>query len=204
MIRSLALAFAIAPVAIAAPAIAQPGDLERVTAHLQAVDSMTANFVQTDRRGKSLSGTLTLKRPGKIRFQYQRGVPLLLVADGNRLNFIDYQVNQVQSWPIGKSPLAPLLDPRKNLARVAKVVQQPDPRIVVLEARDRSRPEYGVLTLAFVRSPGAPGGLSLQGWVSLDAQNNRTKIQLSNQRFNVPVADNAFRWRDPRRSAGRR
>lgn len=206
MIRRLAFALAAAPAlgVLTAPAlIAAPGDLENVAAHLQGVNSMTADFVQTDRRGKSLSGQLTLKRPGKIRFQYQRGVPLLLVADGNRLNMIDYQVNQVQSWPIGRSPLAVLLDPRKNLSSVARVIPQADSRIVVVEARDRNRPEYGILTLAFVRSAGAPGGLMLQGWVALDAQNNRTSVRLSNQRFNVPVADNAFRWRDPRRGAGR-
>ena len=39
----------------------------------------------------------------------------------------------------------------------------------------------------------------LQGWNTVDAQNNRTTVRLSNQRFNVPVADSAFRYRDPRR-----
>ena len=43
-----------------------------------------------------------------------------------------------------------------------------------------------------------PAGLKLYGWVALDAQNQRTSIRLSNQRYNVPVADSMFRWRDPR------
>jgi hypothetical protein len=29
---------------------------------------MTADFVQTDSRGRSAAGTLKLKRPGKVRF----------------------------------------------------------------------------------------------------------------------------------------
>ena len=57
--------------------------------------------------------------------------------------------------------------------------------------------------MVFVRAPSAPGGLMLQGWVALDSQNNRTNIRLSNQRFDVPVSDGTFRWRDPK-SAGPR
>ena len=58
--------------------------------------------------------------------------------------------------------------------------------------------EFGTITLAFARVASAPSGLILQGWNMIDAQNNRTTVRLSNQRYNVPVADSAFRWRDPR------
>ena len=43
---------------------------------------MTANFLQTDGKGRQMAGTLSLKRPGKIRFAYGGGVNMLLVADG--------------------------------------------------------------------------------------------------------------------------
>jgi outer membrane lipoprotein-sorting protein len=188
----------IALAVLAAPAAAQTNDLTQVSAHLQAVTSMTASFAQTDRGGKTLTGNLSLKRPGKIRFQYQKNVPILIVADGRALTFIDYSVKQVQSWPIRNSPLGVLLDPTKDLARIGRVVPSNDPRILVVEARDRKRPEYGTISLAFVRDANAPGGLMLNGWVALDAQGNRTTVRLNNQRFNIPVSDEAFRWRDPR------
>jgi outer membrane lipoprotein-sorting protein len=203
MVRRFAFALAAPVVLAASPATAAPGDLEKVAAHLRTVESMTAGFVQTDRKGKALSGQLTMKRPGKVRFQYQKGVPLLIVADGKSLTMIDYQVRQVQRWPIGKSPLAVLLNPAKDISTVAKVLPTADDRIVLVEARDPKRREFGTLTLAFARNSAAPGGLMLQGWVALDAQNNRTSVRLSDQRFNVPVADTAFRWTDPRRSGGR-
>src|SRR3546814_1538988 len=65
---------------------------------------MIADFAQTDRNGQTLTGRLTIKQPGKIRFQYQKGVPLLIVGDGKALTMIDYEVRQVQRWPIGNSP----------------------------------------------------------------------------------------------------
>lgn len=90
-----------AAMTIAAPLAAQAtGDLAAVQRHLQSVETMTADFSQTDRSGKVLTGTLTLKKPGKLRFQYQKGVPILIVAEGGALTFIDYSVRQVQRWPI--------------------------------------------------------------------------------------------------------
>lgn len=205
MSRLKTLAFAIPlAAALAAPAavVAQGGSsLAQVSSHLRAVDTMTANFSQSDRRGV-LNGTITLKRPGKIRFQYQKGVPLLIVGDGKALNVIDYQVRQVQRWPIGNSPLGILLDPNKDITRIAKVIQD-TPQALVVQARDPKRREYGTITINFTKSGSAPGGLLLQGWTMLDAQNNRTTVRLSNQRFNVAIADNAFRWTDPRRQGPR-
>ncbi|MFM2099701.1 MAG: hypothetical protein RLZZ366_1240 [Pseudomonadota bacterium] len=184
--------------ALAAPAYAQSADLALVTAHLKAVTTMTAGFTQTDRAGKAVNGMLSLKRPGKIRFQYEKGIPLLIVGDGHSLTFIDYSVKQVQRWPIGNSPLGVLLDPNRDMSKFAKIMPTSDPRLVIVEARDLRHPEYGVITLAFVRQATAPGGLMLQGWVSLDNQGNRTSIRLSNQQFNVSMSDQAFKWSDPR------
>ena len=195
----------LAPLAlIAAPAFAQPSsDLAQVQRHLQAVQSLTASFTQTDRSGKTLTGTLTMKQPGKIRFQYEKGVPILIVGDGKSLYFIDYSVRQVSRWPIGNSPLGVLLDPSKDITRFATVQPTANADVVSVEARDPRHPEYGRITLIFHRSPSSPGGLMLQGWVALDSQNNRTTIRLTNQTFNAPVSDGVFRWNDPRRQGGR-
>ena len=111
---------------------------------------------------------------------------------------IDYQVAQVSRWPIGNSPLAVLLDPDKDLSKVAHVVPAADPALVLIEGRDPKHPEFGTITIAFRKAAAAPAGLRLEGWTVLDAQNNLSTVRLSNQRFGVPVADSLFRWRDPR------
>ncbi len=201
MFRSLA---AVAALTLTLPAAAQQGTLAQVQQHLRATQTMTAAFSQTDRAGKTLNGKMTLKKPGKIRFQYEKGVPLLIVADGSALWFIDYSVRQVQRWPVKDSPLGILMNPDGNIARYAKVLPTGNPDVVSVEAHDPKRPEYGRITMVFARNAAAPGGLMLQGWVALDSQNNRTTVRLSNQRFNAPVSDGAFRWNDPRKTGGRR
>ncbi|WP_076068774.1 LolA family protein [Sphingomonas montana] len=184
-------------------AAAQTAPLAQVSQHLRGVTTMTADFIQTDRMGKSVGGVLSMKRPGKVRFQYQKGVPLTIVGDGKALTVYDSAVRQESRWPIGNSPLAVLLDPSKDLTRIAKVVPAPNPRMLLVEARDPKHPEFGTTTIAFDRVASAPGGLTLMGWSTLDAQGNRSAVRLSNQRFNGPVDDRLFRWTNPRRAGPR-
>jgi glutathione S-transferase len=49
-------------------------------------------------------------------------VPLLELDDGQRLSFIDYKVSQVSQWPVRSTPLGILLDPKADLAKVARVL----------------------------------------------------------------------------------
>lgn len=187
-----------------APAVAPvSGPLGDVVAALRGITTMRADFTQTDRNGQRVNGVVTLKRPGRIRFQYAPGVPLLIVADGRSLTLIDYEVRQVQRWPIANSPLGALLDPRRDVARFGRVQPTADPAVVSVEVRDRAHPEYGTITLIFIRRASAPGGLELVSWVALDSQSKRTTIRLSNHQYGLAVPDSAFRWNDPRRPARR-
>jgi outer membrane lipoprotein-sorting protein len=191
-----------APVALVAttpsPAQSSSEQMARVVQHMKAVGTMSANFTQTDRSGGMLTGKLLLKRPGQVRFEYQKDVPLLIVADGRALTMVDYEVKQVQRWPIRNSPLAALLDPGQDLARFGKILPTSSNDVISVEVRDPKRPEYGTITMIFVDKPGAPGGLTLNGWVALDSKNNRTTIRLNNISYNGTIAKNAFTWKDPR------
>ncbi|MEH6757864.1 MAG: outer membrane lipoprotein carrier protein LolA [Parasphingorhabdus sp.] len=198
-----AFALVAAPLALTAsvPATAQrsPADnISAISAHLRAMTTMTANFTQSDRSGQLLPGKLTLKQPGRIRFQYGKDANLLIVGDGKALTMIDYDVNQVQRWPINNSPLSALLNPAQDLSKYGKIIPTRNPNVVSVEVSDPKRPEYGVITMIFTKVAGAPAGLRLDGWVSLDSKNNRTSIRLSNQKFGVPVANSTFNWTDPR------
>lgn len=187
-------------VIIAAPApAATSGELQAVETSLTATSSMIADFLQTDGKGRQMAGTLSLKRPGKIRFAYGGGVNMLLVANGKTLSFIDYDVGQKSSWPIAKSPLAVLLSPNPDLDRIARIVPSDNSQVIVVRARDARRPEFGTLVLAFMRASDAPGGLRLEGWTAIDAQNKKTTVRLSNQRYNVAVPDSAFTYAEPKR-----
>ncbi len=206
--RSLGLVAATAAVTLAVPAAlvtptaataqSQQSDLSSAVTALRAISTMRADFVQADPRGNRIKGVLTLKRPGRIRFQYEKGVPILIVSDGSALTFIDYGVKQVQRWPIKNSPLGALLDPNRDVMQYGKLMPTSSGQVVSVEVRDKKHPEYGVITLVFSRKAGAPGGMELASWATLDSQNTRTIVTLSNQQYGVSVPDSTFRYNDPR------
>ncbi|MEC7818735.1 MAG: outer membrane lipoprotein carrier protein LolA [Pseudomonadota bacterium] len=202
---TLAVGAAVPLAMIAAPpaAVAQSGDLDRAVAALRGISTMKANFTQTDRAGQTMAGELTLKRPGKIRFDYGKSAPMLVVSNGKSLYLVDYDVKQVERWPISNSPLGALLDPNRDVKRYGKLVPTSHSDVVSVEVRDPKRPEFGVITLIFQRDAKSPGGLKLTHWVALDAQNNRTTVRLSNHRYGMSVADSAFTFSDPRKSSRR-
>jgi len=206
--RALLGAFATIPLVASAagvlslaptPAYAdQASDITQAVAALRAIDTLRADFIQTDANGGRVTGTLTMKRPGKIRFQYQPGVPLLIVSDGSSLTMIDYEVRQVQRWPIRNSPLGALLNPDKDVERFARLNPTGRSDLISMAVRDPGHPEYGTLTLLMLRKPSAPGGLELDSWIATDAQSRRTMVRLTNPQYGIGVSDAMFRWTDPR------
>ncbi len=179
-------------------AFAQSPDMTSVQDWLKATNTLVADFTQTAPNGKISTGKMSLARPGNIRFEYEPSVPVLIVAKAGWLSMIDYGVAQVQRYPIKDSPLSVLLDPKADVAKMGRVVAGP-PGMVVIEARDAKRPQFGTLSLFFARQPGSiAGGLGLSGWIIVDGQGNRTAIQLSNVRANIAVPASTFTWRDPR------
>jgi outer membrane lipoprotein-sorting protein len=192
----LARAFVPAVVAVSVPAVAaESPDLAKLKAHIGSVQTMTANFVQTDARGRSAAGTMQLKRPGKVRFQYGSG-DLLIIADGRNLYFLDYQVGQKSTYPLSKTPLGALLSGSSDFNGKAQILPSDNPRVVVARAKNSA---YGQLTLAFLRSSSAPGGLQMYGWTAVDPQGHRTTVKLSNVRYNVAVPESAFTFTPPKK-----
>jgi outer membrane lipoprotein-sorting protein len=195
-----ALPASLAPAPLAAQSTS---DLDAVVAALRGISTMQADFTQTDRAGNVAAGVMTLKRPGKIRFDYGKNSDFLVISNGKSLFVVDYEVAQVERWPIGNSPLGALFDPQRDVKRYGKLVPTGNKDVISVEVRDPKKPEFGMINLIFVRKAAAPGGWQLAQWVALDAQNHRTRVQLSNQRYGLPVADSTFTFKDPRRTARR-
>ena len=193
-----ALTLPAAPVA----AQSQASQLNRAVKALRGITTLKADFTQTDRQGRSMAGKITLKNPGKIRFAYNEA-NMLVVSDGKALTLVDYDVQQVEKWPIKNSPLGALLDPSRDISRYGKVQSSSKNGVLSIEVSDPGKPEYGTITLIFVNDPSAPGGLQLNSWVALDSQNVRTTVRLRNHRYGVSVPNSTFTYRDPRRTTRR-
>ena len=194
MIRIIALALAALPVALGAgtvlapsPVAAQQDALAQVQQHLRSVDTMRADFIETNRAGQSVRGEMFLKRPGRIRFSYEEGVNILVVSDGRALTFVDYDVRQVQRWPIGDSPLSVLLNPDRDLAEFARVIPSARNSEVRIQARDPEHPEYGSIDLKFTDNP-----VRLDSWTVNNSDGSSTTVVLDNMQTGMPLGASLF------------
>ncbi|MEX0299227.1 MAG: outer membrane lipoprotein carrier protein LolA [Kordiimonas sp.] len=181
--------------------------LRSVQTYMEDVHSLEADFVQRAPNGNLARGTLYMKRPGHIRFDYQNDIPFLVVADGKTLNFIDYEIGQITKWPVKDTPLRALLGSSTDLASInAHIEAEPSglKGLIALAARDADKPELGEITVYFEEAPDLPGGLKLLSWVVLDAKGEITTVELSRQEANIQFAKDLWDFEDPRASAKRR
>ena len=177
-----------------APDTTEEADTARVKDYLADIVSMRADFIQIAPNHAVTAGTLTLEKPGKIRFDYDDPSPLLIVGDGKVINLIDYELRQVTKWPIRKTPLRPLVS--RNIVygedvRITDVAR--DSRAIGVTMVDPRNEREGELRLVFTREP-----FALSRWEVTDAQGQITVVALENVETNVAVDKAAFAFDDPR------
>ena len=195
--RAAALA-ALFPVSLPCVAFAQtapvqlrPADqgwVSRIEDTLGKVTTLQAHFRQTAADGSVTTGTATLDRPGRMRFDYDKPSPLLLVANDGRVVFQDRSVDQVTTLPLDRTPLGLLLRPEFKLSGDVTVTgfEHRDGQIRIQLVRTQSAGE-GSLTLVFSDAP-----LALEGWSVVDAQGRTTTIALSDVHLGGDVPQSLF------------
>jgi len=169
--------------------------LEKIEQSLNAIHSLKADFVQRAPDGSVAEGVLYLERPGKLRFDYGKDAPFLVVSNGSLLTFVDYDVKQVSRWPIKKTPLGILVDEE---IKFDSTIEVPDiirfAGLLKVPVIDPKRQEYGYIILIFEEST-----LELRAWESVDAQGYTTRVTLINPEYNVAIDKKKFTFKDPRR-----
>ncbi len=194
--RLLAAALALLMLLPAASAFADAGDqalLQSVESYLNGITTLRARFVQTANDGSQASGDFLLKRPGRMRFQYDKPVTDFIVADGSMIYYYDGKMKQQSSAPISKSLADFFLRRQLNLSGDLRVsdVRKSHGQIdmTVVQAKD---PLSGSLTLMFSEKP-----LELKAWRIVDPQGLVTTVTLSNTVLGLKLDNKYFHYYDP-------
>src|SRR5436190_851569 len=91
-----------------APKIFSPAEkaqLARISSYLNAMKSVEGRFLQVSASGASDQGTFYLKKPGRVRFEYQKPNPNLVIADGNTVAVENTALKTTDRFPLSNSPL---------------------------------------------------------------------------------------------------
>ncbi|MBB4286681.1 LolA family protein [Roseospira goensis] len=203
-VAALAVLALVPPAVAPAPAQAQDGRLnpylmttqeavllKQAAAYLNDIQSMRARFTQTSSSGNYAKGTVYMRRPGRMRIEYDPPAEVLVVANGSYVIYEDGELDQVSYIGLGDTPLGILL---------REQVEFTDPAITVTGMRQRGglleidlveteEPGQGTLTLVFSTGP-----MELRQWKVRDAQNIEVTVTLITPRFGVDLDRELFTY----------
>ena len=93
----------------------QKADLDKVSAYLNGIHSLKADFIQIGPDGGVDQGELDLQKPGQIRFDYHPPSPILIVATGGKIYVKNSRLNTVDHYDLSDTPLGLLLNDNVDL-----------------------------------------------------------------------------------------
>lgn len=163
--------------------------LKRLSTYLNGIKSIQSDFVQISSTGESANGTLLLSRPKSLRIEYAAPTPILIIANGDYLSYIDTELEQVNHIPVDDTPAAFLLRENFDFSSDDLIITGFDraskaARVSMVQSKD---PLAGELTLVFAEDP-----MVLRQWSIIDAQGTATHVTLINARFDFPIPENQF------------
>lgn len=154
----------------------QVAAIKKVTDYFNALNNLKAVFQQTNPDGKRLRGKLAVKKPGRFRFDYNLPSKQIVISDGKMLAIQDSDVNSDDRYELDNTPFRMLLKKDVDLIRDARILDVQDADdLLVLAVMDKSPDAPGQIKLFFTTKP----GLELKEWVTTDAQNLETRVELT-------------------------
>lgn len=173
----------------ARPAAAAPIPLDRISAYLNGIDTALANFTQVNADGTLSTGTLSIRRPGRARFDYDPPSPALVIAGGGQVAIFDDRSNTApQQYPLAETPLSIILGARIDLSRPGLVVaHRQDGAATEVVAQDPEHPARGRIRLVFTDDP-----LTLRQWVITAETGEETTVILNDFRIGATLPSRLF------------
>jgi len=162
--------------------------VKQVDEYLNGINTLRARFVQLGPTGELSRGALFIKRPGRLRFEYDPPTPILVMADGLWLILVDKELAQADRWPIYDTPLGVLVKEGVQIEKellVDHVIREIGQLRIAI--RDPKRPDEGQIELTF-----ATPALELRNWTVTDSQGGKTNVSLSNIETGVQLDPKLF------------
>ena len=168
-------------------------DLKRIETFLNGMETAGAGFLQVSSNGAVATGKLLLSRPGKMRFEYDPPTPIMIIADGTFLIYIDKELKSpIHSW-LSTSLVGFLVEEDIKLNGDVTVTKfEKGSNILRVTLARTKDPEQGSITMIFSDQP-----LALRQWIITDQQEIRTTVTLSNLESGIKIDPKLFIFKRP-------
>src|SRR6478735_1897198 len=164
-----------------------PSAAQKIADHFSSVKTMAGEFVQFGPRGEQTGGKFYIRRPGRIRFNYEAPSPMRVIADGKSVVIGNMKLKTWDIYPLSKTPLKILLSDTIDLSSkmVRDVREEPD--LITIVLGDRSIFGDATITMMF-----DPKTYDLRQWTITDAQKKDTSVMIFNVKTGMALDDKVF------------
>lgn len=175
--------------ALALPAAADKLSLNAISNYLNGLQQAKSPFTQINEDGSISTGTIFIKRPGRIRFEYNPPEQTLVLAAGGEVAIFDEKSNVgPDRYPLRRTPLSIILAKNVNLNQARMVTGHSfDGTATVVTAQDPEHPEYGNIEMKFTSGP-----IELRQWVINSDNGSTTTVILSGLDTRARLNNNMF------------
>jgi outer membrane lipoprotein-sorting protein len=167
------------PLSIAATTGHAQASLDDVSAWFNGWSTLTSLFRQTNNDGSTSTGMLYMKRPGRLRIDYDDQDSMLIVGGGSVAIFEGTgRRSQPQVYPLRQTPLWQILRSDVDLGHTSAIrsAHRTKDGLIHVRVYDPKRPEAGDLELQFAdRDDNA----FLVGWISYPQSGEVVKVRLT-------------------------
>ena len=182
------------PVHALQPNVQDKKDIGRAEEYLNARHNISAKFIQTADSGATVTGTVLIKRPGRMNLSYDPPLKDFIIADGSFLYLWDGELENSTTIPMGDSLADLILRADLKLSGDVEVTQiERSSSKLEITLRQANAPDNGTMTLLFEDNP-----FILHGWRVQDAQNRVTTVALQGMREDIDLPGRSFTFVPPK------
>lgn len=181
------------------PAPADELSLAEISTYLNSLATVQADFTQINDDGSISTGDVYIRRPGRIRFEYNPPDDSLVLASEGQVAIFDTKSNQSpEKFPLAKTPLGIILARNVDLGRAKMVVGHvSDGTATTVTAQDPKHPEYGNIQLVFTDVP-----VELRQWIVTDGSGQSTTVILGAFTTGISLSPRLFDITEEMKSRG--
>ncbi len=174
---------------VAGPALSQRIPLSEISRYFNSFTTAQGDFTQINPDGSISTGRMFMRRPGRMRFEYDPPDRSLVMAGGGQVAIFDSRSNQgPNQYPLRQTPLNLILERNVDFANRSMVVGHTDDGVTTtVVAQDPENPQYGSIRLVFSANP-----TELRQWVIRDDSGAETTVILGNMTFGESIAPRLF------------
>ena len=167
---------------------ADKADIVRVEQYLNGIGTMRASFQQfTESEGLAF-GRIYVRRPGRLRVEYDPPSEILLIADGTLLSYYDQELNHIEQVPLRLSPMWFLLRDDVELGGDVTVTSfKKAANSIQIGMVQSDEPDAGSVSLELGDQP-----LELRQWTITDPAGTQVRVGLYNAEFGVQLEPALF------------